>query len=337
MQLIAGDASRHPVTRHRHPGQHDPAVGRRIVAFEGPKRRALLGILHLAAGHVDAPAVNAAGDRAARRRHAGLDPPKIIGWIVLLDHVGIAGEPDEGGSQSTPDGINLSIDRAGHQMVACGRHRPALAPGVGGDIVFLDRADGEMRTRRQDRGFIGSGRGGGAAHHIDFAVDHGRRRRAALGRHGRQRLPVVRRRIVFPGIVDRDPGGRPRQRWNEAAERIDLALVFGEGDMVGWQRHLFPLGPFVRGGVVFVNQGLGFPDRRQAREDIHLAAGRHAQNLLGRVGKRRFAFPFPLRKSIGRDGQRAQQADERHPQQRPRRKHLFLPVRRSPESSMAAA
>ena len=90
-------------------------------------------------------------------------------------------------------------------------------------------------------------------------------------------------------------------RRNEPAERINLAVVFGQSDVMSGQDHWFFLGPMVGRRIVFVDQADGRPYRRgyQACKHIKLAVGRNAKNLLVRFRKWSQLGPFSLRKGGG--------------------------------------
>src|SRR4029077_13927044 len=103
---------------------------------------------------------------------------------------------------------------------------------------------------RVDAGLGDAGQRVRAAHHVNLAVDDGRTRGAALGRHGRERLPAVGRGIVFPRVVERAPRGRPVVGQGEAAERVDFVVKRGEGDVVRGQLHRLLARPVVGRGVV---------------------------------------------------------------------------------------
>ena len=93
-------------------------------------------------------------------------------------------------------------------------------------------------------------------------------------------------------------------RRHETAEGVDLALIFREGHVVRWQRHLLLFGPLVRGWVVFVGEALGLPHRRETGEDIHLAARANAEHLLGRIGSLVARRVVELiRATVGEDGE----------------------------------
>src|SRR6266849_6471833 len=193
-------------------------------------------------------------------------------------------------------------------MVARGRHRRALAPSVGCGVVFLDCSDGCMRPQRMHGRLIRTWHG--AADHVYLVADRGRHWRTALGGHRRQRFPIVCNGIVFPRVVDRHPSWRARLRKNETAERVDLALVLGKGNVMRRERHRFLLRPLVGDGVVFVNHSDRLEAWRVPAEDVHLSVCRCAEQLFSRLWKRRKLRPLPLSESPAR----AQQTGERSQQ-----------------------
>ena len=184
-------------------------------------------------------------------------------------------------------------------MVARGEQRPALAPGVGRRIVFLDGREHVVRAGRVDAGLGCARERVGAADHVNLAVDGGGARGAALGRHGRERFPAVGRRIVFPRVVERAPRGRPVVRQGEAAERVDFVVKRGEGDVVRGQLHRLLARPVVGRGVVFVDQRLGGPVGAEAAENVELAVRDRAEHLLRGIRKRRERRPRVGRRRRG--------------------------------------
>src|SRR6266581_4382436 len=192
-------------------------------------------------------------------------------------------------------------------MVARCRHRRALAPSVGCGVVFLDRSDRRMRPQRMHGRLIRTWHG--AADNVYLVADRGRDRRPALGGHRRQRFPIVCSRIVFPRVVDRHPGWRTRLRKDEAAERVDLALVLGKRNVMRRERHRPLLRPLVCDGVVFVNHS----DRLEAwsvtAEHVHFSASRRAEQLLSRLGDGCELRPLPLSESPARPNHTGKRKD----------------------------
>ena len=144
---------------------------------------------------------------------------------------------------------------------------------------------------------------GRAADDVHLVPDRHRDRRTAFRRQRRESTPGVRGGVVLPGIVDRNPGGRTRLRQHEAAEGVDLSLVLGEGNVVRSERHRFLLRPLVARRIVFVHHADRLPSRREAAEDVHLAAGRSAEQLFSRFRERGKLRPFPLSESAARPEQ----------------------------------
>src|SRR6266571_4597931 len=186
-------------------------------------------------------------------------------------------------------------------MVARGRHRGALAPSVGCGIVLLDRSDRRMRPQRMHGRLIRTWHG--AADNVYLVADRRRDRRPALGGHRRQRFPIVCRGIVFPRVFDRHPGWRAGLRKDEAAERVDLALVLGKGNVMRRERHRLLLRPLVGDGIVFVNHSDRLEARSVTAEHVHLAARRSSEQLFRWFRKRGELRPLPLSESPARPDQ----------------------------------
>ena len=155
-----------------------------------------------------------------------------------------------------------------------------------------------------------AGRRRHTADHVDLVAHDGSHRRATLGRKGRQRLPVIGGGIVFPCIVDGHPRRRTRGRQHEAAERIDLAAIFGKCNVMRQHGHRFFLRPLVGGRIVLVDHSDRLPARSETAKDIHLAVRRYAQKLLCRLRKRCELGPFALPLRRRRQKQREPQRNE---------------------------
>ena len=142
-----------------------------------------------------------------------------------------------------------------------------------------------------DAGLVRTRHDAGAADDMDLAVDDGCARGAALRRHRRERLPRIGCGIVLPSLADRHPGRGAGFRQPEAAECVDLVVVAGERDVVRRDRHRLLLRPPVGRRIVFEHQPDRFPAGREPGKDVEPATRDRAQNLLGRLRKRRELDP----------------------------------------------
>src|SRR5262249_15875340 len=86
-----------------------PSVRSWVIGLECPESRHDFVVLKFTAADEDSALVNATRDAAARRRHLCLCRPQILGDVVLFVDIGIARARHEGRSQSTANGVDLSV------------------------------------------------------------------------------------------------------------------------------------------------------------------------------------------------------------------------------------
>src|SRR6202035_798913 len=88
----------------------------------------------------------------------------------------------------------------------------------------------------------------------------------------------------------------------KTTEHVNLAIVFGESEMVSRQRHGLLLCPLIYGRVILIDHSDRLPHGRgnESRKDVHFAVGRLSDDLLMRFGKRRQIHPLSLGKSSGK-------------------------------------
>src|SRR5262249_26303359 len=155
-------------------------------------------------------------------------------------------------------------------------------------------------------------------------------RGAALGRHGRERLPAVGGGVVFPRVVERAPCGRAGVRQVEAAERIDFVVERSEGDVVGRKLHRLLLRPFVGRRVVFIDERLGRHARPGAEKPVGLAAPAAADPSSGGAGEGGGRPPGGgRRRRGGRLRERVGEGNARRNSKRPEddaSRHAFPPI-----------
>src|SRR5262249_52942052 len=123
----------------------------------------------------------------------------------------------------------------------------------------------------------------GAAGDVELAAGGCRGGGAARGRHRRELLPLVGRRVVLPRVVDGIPGRGSGGGQGEAAEGVDLVVQRRERDVVRRELHRLLFAPLIGGRVVFEDERLGLPARRQAGEHVKLAVRGRAKDFLGRL------------------------------------------------------
>jgi hypothetical protein len=125
------------------------------------------------------------------------------------------------GVEAPANHVDLAAARHAADVVSRARQRLARGPTVGLGVVDLMPAD----ARAFGRGL------GSAAYQVQRAVQHHGGRRAARPRQRRNGGPAVGRYVVDVGV-----GVGAAVLFDEAAKRIDAALVSGHRHMVGTAR-----------------------------------------------------------------------------------------------------
>src|SRR5262249_27852613 len=279
-----------------------PYVNRWVIRLKSAEGLHHSGVLALSPTDVNTAAINARRHGTACRRHLRARwTPLVLRRVVFLDYVNItASRRNERSPDASTNDVDLAINHPGDCVVACGWHRRSGAPTVRCRIIFFDRIYGMVRTLRVEEHFTQIGHG--AANNIDLVPHCSCYGRPALGWHWGQCLPSVGRWVVLPRVVYRLPRGRARLGHYKATERVDLALELDNANMVRGQRHRVSLRPFVRCGIVLIDQCLGFPSRRKTCKHKQLPSRGSAEQLLRRFRERRFPQPFALLR-VGRFGQ----------------------------------
>src|SRR5215831_1922148 len=264
------------VARHWHAREDRPTVCRWLIRLKRAKRGHHTVILKLSPGYIDPIPVGSRSYRTPGARHPRLGCTPAIGRrIIFLDDVSIGGNADEGSTGSAADHIDLTADHAHAGVIArCGHRRPRT-PTIGCWIVLFHGPDCYVRSGWMHDRFLCARCSSGSADDVDFPGDHCSHWRAPFGRHGRESLPTVGRRIILPDVVDRDPS-----RWagcgrNETAEGVNLAVQFGHRDVMRGERHRFFLCPLIGSGIIFVDKSSRLPARRKPSHDVHLATSSH--------------------------------------------------------------
>ena len=171
-----------------------------------------------------------------------------------------------------------------------------------------------------------------ATNHVNFPTHDGGHAATARRRHRGQRSPAVRRRIVFPGIVDRVPARRPRSRKVEAAEHVHFSVRHRDGRVVDRMWHRLLLRPRVAARIVLVDEAGRLEPRQQPLRGVELAVDRRPQQLSCCLGKWREPDPLSLRRSrrVAHCGRRARGlGTDAHSREGP---HQLLPGDRRHES-----
>ena len=141
VQLVADAAHRIAVYGAGQRWQQMPRVGRGLVGLERLEGGIELAGDPLAAAGIDPPVTGGVAAAATRREHAFPDrPPEVGRGVVLLDGVDVGGRWNVAGAETSADDVNLAADRPRKCMVARGRHRAAVRPGVGCGVVHLVQA-----------------------------------------------------------------------------------------------------------------------------------------------------------------------------------------------------
>ena len=142
--------------------------------------------------------VDAGAHRAAGRRHPCPCGPEVRRRIIHFNEVDfVARTGDERRTDAAADHINFVTDAGRHMVVARQEQRSSRAPRVCCRVVFLNRREHVVRTRRMDAVLDNTRQRVGAAGDVDLAARDGGRGGAAPRRHRRQLLPFVGRGVVF--------------------------------------------------------------------------------------------------------------------------------------------
>ena len=284
VEAILDDRAGDAVTRHRHRGQGEPGIDRRVVRLDTAERTDQILGRHLAACDVDPATVSARGAAAASGGHPFLRrAPRVVDGVVLLHHIGVRRGQDEAVPGPAADDVDLAVDDAAERVVARHRHRLAALPIVGGGVVHVVGAENQRRSEEREERILGPCHRRGAADHVDLAADFSGDRGPALAGQRRQRPPGIACRIVFPRVVNGLPGAANRDggflRGEEAAHHVDLPVRSRQGGMVGRTRHRRLLRPFVGGRVVLVGDASSLAPVPAAKH-VEFAVGGDAVELL---------------------------------------------------------
>src|SRR5262244_1343877 len=190
MKPVPDHCAGETVARGRHAWKDCPTIWGRGIRLQGAKGGHHTIILKLSASHIYPILIGSPRYCAARARHPRLGwAPAISGWIILLDNVGVGCDADESGAGPATDHIDLAAYHADTRVIARCGHRRSWSPAIGGWIIFLHGADGDVRPSRMNDGLLCPRRSSCASDHVYLATGRYGSRCSALRGHWRERLP----------------------------------------------------------------------------------------------------------------------------------------------------
>ena len=249
-----------------HVGLARPHVACRVVRLGVRKRAERARAVAFAADGVQETVQHRGAESAPRGRHPGTAARPLAGRRIEDLH-----QVEQRAGVPTADDEDPPADRAGRQVIARGRHRGELGPGV--------------RARIEDRE-VAYRRGAQAADHVEAAVDHGRGARAPGSRKRGTRRPHAGGGIE--GI--RRVRCAARRRGAKPAGGVDDAVHRRRHDVMECLRQRGDRRPAIRPRVVCLDRVAGDAFGKSA-DGVERLADRGETDLLPRHAHVGTAFP----------------------------------------------